>query len=175
MPSNATITVVSSEQERRPQKRGTTFRLATYRTCSSFPQLKRFEMVKAASLLIMTVAEPMRSTRRGTISASITLWIWATMPAVILERANRPPYAHYHFHNLKSSSERRARGKSNTTCICWSVPLTMFPSVDSAGIRTIILLWLRCFTRQGTTAASFTTNWMSSFVMQGILKNAQNI
>lgn len=74
------------------------------------------------------------STRTGTRPASITSWIWVSLPAVMLDSVQAAS-----FWMLALSWHSRAGNMSrapalSTHWVCSSVPVTMFPTERSAGV-----------------------------------------
>ncbi|KAF3846895.1 hypothetical protein F7725_003973 [Dissostichus mawsoni] len=74
------------------------------------------------------------STSRGTSPASMTSWIWVSLPAVTLDSVQAASFWMLAFLWRSSAGNMARAPESSTACVCSSVPVTMFPRARSAGL-----------------------------------------
>mmetsp|Transcript_11649 Transcript_11649/g.26397 ORF Transcript_11649/g.26397 Transcript_11649/m.26397 type:complete len:397 (+) Transcript_11649:621-1811(+) len=107
------------------------------------------------------------------ICASMIAWIWSLFPAVMFEMVQHASFLMDFLCPCCSRfSKQGSAWQLMTICVCTSSPVTMFPTVRSAGMRTAALLCSRSSTRRRATPASITA-WILSFVPSLRYESAQ--
>ena len=148
--------------------------------CSSEPPEVALETAQAASFWISNSAVDKNRIKMGNISSLTTAWICAWLPAVIFERVQQ---ASFRIARLGlSRSARRQRNAEKLMMIYriesisiydtlkWEIrtwvwissPVTIFPTVRSAGVCTKLEGYINSSTTRRHTPAS-TTAWIFSF------------
>mmetsp|Transcript_2962 Transcript_2962/g.6941 ORF Transcript_2962/g.6941 Transcript_2962/m.6941 type:complete len:214 (-) Transcript_2962:1257-1898(-) len=121
-------------------------------------------IAQAASFLMSNSAVCSRCTSGPISPVSITAWICSLVPAVMLEIVQHASFLMlFLWPDCRSASRQLRTLQLTTTCVCMSSPVTMLPTVLSAGTITDGTLCVSSSTRRRQTLASITA-WILSLV-----------
>mmetsp|Transcript_3204 Transcript_3204/g.9980 ORF Transcript_3204/g.9980 Transcript_3204/m.9980 type:complete len:234 (+) Transcript_3204:444-1145(+) len=119
-------------------------------------------MAHAASFLMSNSLVLSSCTSGGMTLASITCWICCWLPAVMLEMVQQASFLIDFFEWFESRCSRQGSAlQLMTTCVCMSSPVTMLPTVRSAGMSTAGVLCMSSSTRRGQTLHCTTASILS--------------
>mmetsp|Transcript_9395 Transcript_9395/g.32692 ORF Transcript_9395/g.32692 Transcript_9395/m.32692 type:complete len:213 (+) Transcript_9395:258-896(+) len=163
-PSSATVTIRGSGHVSRSHS-GLMHDCDTrYLICWCVPPEVAFEMAHAASFLMSNSAVSSRWMSGGTMLASTMAWIWSLLPAVMLEMVQHASFLMLFLWLVVSRLSRQGSAwQLMMICVWTSSPVTMLPTVRSAGMSTAGVVCSSSSTSLRHTPASMTA-WILSLV-----------
>merc|ERR1719201_681036 len=141
--------------------------------CSGVPPDVALLMAHAASFLMSNSALFRRLTSGGMTFASTTDWIWSLLPAVMFEIVQQASFLMPFFGFPNSANKQGSAEKLMMICVCRSSPVTMLPTVLSAGVCTDGDGCMSSSTSLLQTPASMTA-WIFSFGPSERYESAQH-
>mmetsp|Transcript_14788 Transcript_14788/g.59211 ORF Transcript_14788/g.59211 Transcript_14788/m.59211 type:complete len:230 (+) Transcript_14788:227-916(+) len=160
--SSATMMILTSATERSSQSGGMHAWDTRNLICCGVPPDVAFEIAHAASLRMSNSAEFNSCTSGGMMFASMTPWIWSLLPAVMFEMVQHASLRMPFLGLPRRLSRHGSAEKLMMICVWRSSPVTMLPTVRSAGVCTDGDGCMRSSTRRRHTPASMTA-WIFSF------------
>mmetsp|Transcript_28401 Transcript_28401/g.95626 ORF Transcript_28401/g.95626 Transcript_28401/m.95626 type:complete len:202 (+) Transcript_28401:223-828(+) len=154
--SSATMTIFTSATPSSSHRGGMHADCTRNLICCGVPPDVALETAQAASLRMSNSAELSSEISGGTMCASTTAWIWSLLPAVMLEMVQHASLRMPFLALPRSASRQGSAEKLMTICVCRSSPVTMLPTVRSAGVWTLGDGCMRSSTRRRQTPASMT-------------------
>mmetsp|Transcript_2162 Transcript_2162/g.6388 ORF Transcript_2162/g.6388 Transcript_2162/m.6388 type:complete len:229 (+) Transcript_2162:322-1008(+) len=171
--SSATMMILTSATDSSSQSGGMQTWLTRNLIWIGVPPDVALEMAHAASLRMSNSAELSKLTSGGTMLASTTDWIWSLFPAVMLEMVQHASLRMPFFGLPRSARRHGSAEKLMMICVWRSSPVTMLPTVRSAGVWTDGLGCISSSTSRRQTPASITA-WIFSFGPSERYESAQH-
>mmetsp|Transcript_18952 Transcript_18952/g.56300 ORF Transcript_18952/g.56300 Transcript_18952/m.56300 type:complete len:228 (+) Transcript_18952:277-960(+) len=171
--SSATMMIFTSATESSSQSGGMHTCDTRNLICCGVPPDVALEMAQAASFRMSNSAEFNSCTSGGTMFASTTDWIWSLFPAVMFEIVQHASLRMPFFGLPSRASRHGSAEKLMMICVCRSSPVTMLPTVRSAGVCTEGDGCMSSSTRRRQTPASMTA-WIFSFGPSDRYESAQH-